>query len=106
MSNCTWFPAAAFAALLASGDFDVRWPVTFAAWYWSASGATVDEACADFLSAADLWDQAREVLPEYDAPILYGCWRGRGGLGSVAEPGTGPDRSHRTDFVRVEFVAG
>jgi hypothetical protein len=68
MSYCTWFPAAEFGALLASGDFDVRWPLTFAAWYWGASGASVDEACADFLSAAGLWDQALEVLPEYNGP--------------------------------------
>src|SRR5262245_6318567 len=65
MSYCTSFPTAEFSALLASGDFDVRWPLTFVAWYWGATSASVDQDCADFLTAADLWDQALAVLPEY-----------------------------------------
>ena len=79
LSYCMWFPATEFGALLASGDFDVRWPLTFAAWYWVASGASVDEACADFLSRACLWDQAAEVLPEYDGPNVewLSAWRKR-----------------------------
>src|SRR5947208_2362641 len=56
MSYCTGFPVEEFNTLLAAGDFDVRWPLTFAAWYCGASGASVDEACAQFLSAANLWD--------------------------------------------------
>jgi hypothetical protein len=79
MSYCTGFPVEEFGALLATGDFDVRWPLTFAAWYWGASSASVDETCADFLSAAGLWDQALEVLPEYDAPEpeWLTMWRAR-----------------------------
>src|SRR5262245_34370686 len=76
MSYCAWFPTAEFNALHASGDFDVRWPLTFAAWYWGASGASVDQACADFLSAAGLWTEATEVLPEYTGDWLNG-WRSR-----------------------------
>ena len=77
MSNCTWFPTAEFNALLASGDYDVSWPLTFAAWYWGASGASVDQACADFLSAAALWDKASEVLPEYAGDEWLSTWRSR-----------------------------
>src|SRR5262245_49976605 len=65
MSYCTGFPEPEFSALLASGDFDVRWPLTFAAWFWGASSASVDKGCAAFLTAANLWDQALAVLPEY-----------------------------------------
>ncbi len=36
MDYCTRFPAREFAELLAAGDFDVRWPLTFAAWYYGA----------------------------------------------------------------------
>jgi hypothetical protein len=68
MSYCTRFPVAEFGALLASGDFDIRWPLTFAAWYWGATSATVDEACAKFITAAGLWDEASGVLSEYEGP--------------------------------------
>jgi hypothetical protein len=75
MSNCTAFPAAEFGRLLASGDFDVRWPLTFAAWYSGASGASVDNACRDFLVTTGLWQQALDVLPDYcGAEWLLG-WR-------------------------------
>jgi hypothetical protein len=77
MSYCTWFPAAEFRTLLASGDFDVRWPLTFAAWYWGSSGASVDQACADFLTATGLWDQALEVLAEYTDGEWLPHWRTR-----------------------------
>lgn len=52
------FPAGEFRDLLASGDFDVHWPLTFAAWYKQASGVSVNQACVDFLSSANLWDEA------------------------------------------------
>src|SRR5262249_52234259 len=55
ISYCTWFPNEEFAALLLAGDFDVRWPLTFAAWYEGSSGASVDSACADFLASNGLW---------------------------------------------------
>jgi hypothetical protein len=77
MSYCTGFPAAEFGALLASGDFDVRWPLTFAAWYCGASGASVDQACAAFLSAAGLWDEALAVLPKYTGRDWLPGWRSR-----------------------------
>ena len=77
MSYCTWFPTAEFNALLASADFDVRWPLTFTAWYWGASGASVDQECADFLSTAGLWDKASEVLPEYTGGDWLPAWRSR-----------------------------
>jgi hypothetical protein len=75
MSHCTWFPSAEFRALFVSGDFDVRWPLTFAAWYWGASGASVDQACADFLTGAGLLEQALTVLPEFNGPEWLSAWR-------------------------------
>lgn len=75
MTNCNGCPYRAFDILHASGDFDVRWPLTFAAWYWGASGASVDDDCAYFLSDAGLWDQALEVLPEYAEKEWLSVWR-------------------------------
>jgi hypothetical protein len=75
--RCTWFPTKDFNRLLANGDFDVRWPLTFTAWYLAECGASVDQGCADFLSAATLWEQARDVLPEYTGPDWLAAWRSR-----------------------------
>ena len=75
MSYCTWFPRAEFSDLLSSGEFDVRWPLTFAAWYWGASGASVDQACAQFLTANTLWAKALEVLPEYTGLDWLSGWQ-------------------------------
>lgn len=75
MSYCAGFPSKEFAELLASGNFDVRWPLTFAAWHWGASGSSVDQACADFLSKNGLWEKALEVLPEYSVREWLPGWR-------------------------------
>ena len=75
---CTGFPADEFRALRTAGDFDVRWPLSFAAWYWGESGASVDHKCAEFLSEAGLFKQARGVLTEYAAgPDWLSAWRER-----------------------------
>lgn len=70
----TWFPAEEFRDLLASRDFDVRWPLTFAAWYKQASSASVDQACMDFLTSANLWDEALKVFPEYSERHDLSSW--------------------------------
>jgi hypothetical protein len=87
MGFCTSFPTKEFIALLASRDFDVRWPLTFAAWYLGSCGASVDEMCADFLSEAYLWDQALQVLPEYAGREWLDKWRVRFGQLRPARPG-------------------
>lgn len=90
ISYCTHFPTAAFDALLASGRFDVRWPLTFAAYFLGSCGATVDPICARFLTAAGLWDEALEVLPEYTEPVWLNEWResfiGRQRSGHLSHP--------------------
>jgi hypothetical protein len=72
--DCTIFPSAEFYGLREKGDFDVRWPLTFAAWYWGVSGGSVDKACTDFLSANKLWDEAIKVFPEYGDPEWLCEW--------------------------------
>jgi hypothetical protein len=74
---CTGFPAAIFQFLRSEGDFDIRWPLTFAARYWGASGASVDEKCAAFLRENDLADEALEVLGEYTGEDWVRMWRER-----------------------------
>jgi hypothetical protein len=75
---CTGFPTDEFRALWAAGDFDVRWPLLFAAWYWGETSASVDRACARFLSEVSLSAPARAVLPEYAAgPDWLTAWRER-----------------------------
>ena len=68
------FPAGEFRDLLASGDYDVRWPLTFAAWYNEASSASVDQACLDFLTSANLWGEALKVFPEYSDRQDLSSW--------------------------------
>jgi hypothetical protein len=75
MYNCTMFPANEFLLLLESDDFNIRWPLTFAAWYWLASGASVDQPCADFLTYISLWEQALAILPEYSSSDILSKWR-------------------------------
>jgi hypothetical protein len=62
---CAGFPASAFGVLCSGGDFDIRWPLTFALWYFADSGASVNELCANFLAKHCLWKQALQVLSEY-----------------------------------------
>lgn len=62
---CTGFPEEVFEALRVTGDFDIRWPLTFACHYWGQTSASVDSACATWLRNAGLWEPARAVLPEY-----------------------------------------
>src|SRR5262245_52095088 len=47
--HCTSFPFSVFSSLRSSDDFDIRWPLTFTCWYWSASGDSVDRVCVQFL---------------------------------------------------------
>jgi hypothetical protein len=71
---CTEFPVVEFRDLLASGDFDVRWPLSFAAWYKISSSESVDQACVDFLTTANLWDEALQVFPEYSERSDLSSW--------------------------------
>jgi len=75
LEYCTWFPSEEVRTLLADGDFDVRWPLTFAAWYLRECGASVDQPCLHFLSAARLLDQAFAVLSEYTGSEWLSAWR-------------------------------
>ena len=72
---CTHFPADEFRQLHSVGDFDVRWVITFAAWFWGASGASVDSKCRAFLKETGLLDAARFALREYGAPDWVSAWR-------------------------------
>jgi hypothetical protein len=75
---CTGFPADEFRAIWAAGDLDVRWLLSFAAWYCGATSASVDRECAWFLSEVSLTAQARAVLPEYSAgPDWLSAWQER-----------------------------
>ncbi len=65
MSSGAGFPTDAFRGLLGAGNFNVRWPLSFAAWRWFATGASVDRECAGFLSEAHMWVQAWAALEEY-----------------------------------------
>lgn len=74
ISSGAGFPAAAFRGLLASGDFNVRWPLTVAAWYGFATGISVDQECVEFLTESNLWDQAWAALLEYDVEYTGLPW--------------------------------
>jgi hypothetical protein len=74
---CSFFPGDVFQALHSQGDFDVRWPLSFACCYVLDSGASVDILCADFLHNAGLWAQARAVLHEYTGQEGVSGWRER-----------------------------
>ena len=63
--RCNAFPAEDFATLLSQGDFDCRWPLSFAAWHWKTSGVSVDNACIGFLASAGLSEQVDRLLSEY-----------------------------------------
>ena len=65
MWYCASFPEDAFRRLLSAANFDVRWPMTFACWYFLASGARCDKQCVHFLRRANLIDDARRHLTEY-----------------------------------------
>jgi len=75
LTYCTEFPSAAFHTLLWSGDFDVRWPLSFTAAYLGASGGSVDRQCAEFLAAAGLSQHALAALPEYIGDKWMNKWR-------------------------------
>jgi hypothetical protein len=97
--SCTGFPAAAFRRLLESGDFNVRWPLTFAAWRWFATGVRVDQECAEFLTEGNLWEQTWAALIEYDGAYTdlpwVSAWRAgfeQSSLSHVRERGTNLER--------------
>ena len=74
---CTGFPEAIFQFLRSEGDFDIRWPLTFAARYWGASGGSVDKPCAAFLRENGLAYEALQVLGEYTGEDWLRMWRER-----------------------------
>lgn len=72
--DCAGFPLPEFNALFAQGDFDVRWPLTFACWYVGQSGASVDRLCAAFLKQKGLCEAAQELLSEYGNNQWVSAW--------------------------------
>jgi hypothetical protein len=72
---CTAFPVREFERRRSTADFDVRWPLTFAAWFWGASGAAVDRECAAFLVDSGFREQASAALAEYEGGEWLGEWR-------------------------------
>ena len=59
------FPKEEFYVLAVIGHLDIRWPLTFAAWYCLSSGESIDEECADFYTNTAAWDHVLAVLPQY-----------------------------------------
>lgn len=74
LTYCTAFPVHEFTFLAEAGEFDVRWPLTFACWYWGASGASVDSHCAKFIQHQNLVEPARATLCQYSGEFVS-KWR-------------------------------
>ncbi len=103
MSYCSSFPTHEFTELLASGHFDVRWPLTFAAWYWGSSGASVDKESPSFFPRPACGIKRCKFFQSTMTP--NGCLRGERGFrnaqldrpprgvgGSSGEPRNKPPR--------------
>jgi hypothetical protein len=70
----TGFPNRVFFSLVRCNYFDVKWPLTFAAWYKLYSSSSVDQECADFFTNCNLWKHVQKILPTYYANNDLSGW--------------------------------
>ncbi len=68
------FPKDEFHMLAVVGVFDIRWPLTFAAWYRLSSDASVDQECAEFYTNLAIWEHVLAILPEYSGITGLSGW--------------------------------
>lgn len=74
---CSGFPSIEFNALHSSAEFDIRWPLTYSAWYFGSSGGSVEIDCIEFVVGIHGQRDAKNALNEYIGPQWLDTWKAR-----------------------------
>lgn len=72
---CGGFPYVEFNALSHHTDFDIRWPLSYAACYFGSSGGSVDTECLEFVVGIERQQDAKNALNDYIGDQWLEAWK-------------------------------